>query len=155
MKRLAQTLVVDTAARRILLAYHTMGDYAGSYTGFLGEVRDDESAAATSMRIAREQSGIDLVGPQLRAIFRFSSADWETVDEYEYYVESYAGSPRESAEVRPEWFGIDDIPFTQMPADDALWYPGFLNGVRQRGSFRFASGENALLHHELYEVEEL
>ena len=38
--------------------------------------------------------------------------------------------PRASADWRPRWVHEDCIPYGQMPVDDAVWYPPFLEGKR-------------------------
>jgi 8-oxo-dGTP diphosphatase len=34
----------------------------------------------------------------------------------------FSGTIAESEEMKPEWFGADEIPFTKMWADDIYWY---------------------------------
>lgn len=155
MKRLAQMLIVDAAAARLLLAFHKTGDMQGYYTGFLDELLEDEEPMNGARRITMEQCGLTVEQTELRAVFRFSAQDYPGADEYEYYTSSYGGELSESENVRPQWFGLEQIPYQQMPADDALWYPSFLAGKLQRGSFHFGPGMKELLHYELFEVDDL
>ena len=46
---------------------------------------------------------------------------------------------------RLAWFKQDEIPYSQMPADDAIWYPPFLNGQKMRGFFNFDAEEDPTL----------
>ena len=154
-KRLAQMLVVDVAAGRILLAFHKQGDMQGCYTGFLDELLEGETPESGAVRITTEQCGLIVELAELRAVFRFTGEDYPGADEYEYYTSSYRGTPREGVQVRPQWFELDQIPYELMPADDALWYPPFLAGKLQRGSFHFGPGMKELLRHQFSEVDEL
>ena len=153
-RRLAQMIVVDRAAQRILLGLHTSGRWQGAYTGFLDEVGFEEEPAAAAVRITREQAGIIVPPGEHRATFQFNSEAWVSAQEFEFLVESHAGQPQESDTVRPEWFALQSIPYEQMPADDALWYPPFLAGKRMRGHFDFAPDGKTLLRHRMEEIED-
>lgn len=57
-------------------------------------------------------------------------------------------------EMRPQWFESDKIPFSQMWADDILWFPLMLQKKKFVGYFKF-QGHDVILSHTLEEVEEL
>lgn len=57
-------------------------------------------------------------------------------------------------EMRPQWFECDQIPFSQMWADDILWFPLMLQKKKFVGYFKF-HGHDVILSHKLEEVEEL
>ena len=152
---LAQLLLVDPEQSRILLAYHKNGEFEGVYTALLDNVNEQEEPHDAAVRIALELAGIHAQDLTLRAVLKFSSPAYETVDEYEYHSCNYHGTPREGERVRPEWFAFDQIPYDQMPADDAIWYPPFLEGRLQLGSFHFAADQQTLEHHSLEVVDSL
>ena len=152
-RTLAQMIVVDRAAQRILLGLHTSGIWQGNYTGFLDEVGPEEDPASAAVRITREKASITVPPGEHRATFQFNSEAWESAQEFEFLVESHSGQPQESGTVRPEWFALDAIPYARMPADDALWYPPFLAGKRMRGHFDFAPDGTTLLRHHVEEIE--
>ncbi len=54
---------------------------------------------------------------------------------------SFEGEPTTTAEARPEWFAIEDVPYDRMWEDDRYWLPGVLEGKTVRGEFRFEGGE--------------
>lgn len=58
------------------------------------------------------------------------------------------------AEMRPQWFETDKIPFSEMWADDVLWFPLLLQKKMFRGYFKF-QGHSKILSHTLDEVEAL
>lgn len=153
--RLAQLLLVDPQESRILLAYHKTGDFEGAYTGLLDTVKEQEDPRDAVRRIALALAGIRVESVDLRAVLEFSSPAYETVDEYEFHSDAYEGTPRECDQVRPEWFALDRIPYERMPADDAIWYPTFLAGGLQVGTFHFASDQQTLEHHTLTQVDSL
>lgn len=57
-------------------------------------------------------------------------------------------------EMRPQWFECDQIPFSQMWADDVLWFPLMFQKKKFVGYFKF-QGDDVILSHKLEEVEEL
>lgn len=153
--QLAQMLIIDRVAQRILLAYHKAGNFAGYYTGFLDKVHENEQPEAAARRITLEQSGVTAGPSELRAILTFTAPGCETADEHEFYTEQFSGTPQETETRRAEWFDLNAIPYNNMPADDAIWYPPFLDGRLQRGTFHFDEEMVDLLEYELTEVEKL
>ncbi len=40
-----------------------------------------------------------------------------------FVADVWRGKPKESEEMRPEWFPVEKLPFEQMWADDPVWLP--------------------------------
>lgn len=57
-------------------------------------------------------------------------------------------------EMRPQWFDCHQIPFSQMWADDVLWFPLLLQKKKFVGYFKF-QGHDVILSQSLEEVKEL
>ena len=140
---------------RILLVYHKTNEMSGYYTGLLGEVNENEAPQDAAVRIAQNMCGISVQIADLRAIFEFTFDDSDVENEYQYYTTQFKGQPQATDHIRPEWFDIDKIPYSLMPADDAIWYPPFLDGKLQRGKFHFTRDYKTLLQYEVYEVDTL
>ena len=155
VRRLSQTLVLDPASNRVLLGLHKTGPFVGNYTGLIGYVHDSEACEAAARRIALELVDVVLGPLELGAVFRFTTQSTDPADEYEFLCTEFTGRPIETASMTPAWFSLEQIPYNQMPADDGLWYPGFLRGQRLTGSFDFVRGKNELLSHQLEVVSEL
>lgn len=58
------------------------------------------------------------------------------------------------AEMKPQWFEIDRVPFDEMWPDDFLWFPLMLKGAKFQGYFLF-QGHHNILKYNLEEVERL
>jgi 8-oxo-dGTP diphosphatase len=43
------------------------------------------------------------------------------------FFADYDGEVRESDEMAPQWFALDDIPYNTMREDDKIWLPELLN----------------------------
>jgi hypothetical protein len=53
----------------------------------------------------------------------------------------------------PTWFPLSEIPFSQMPADDVVWYPPVLEQQRcLTGAFVFSARK--MVKHVLQDVSE-
>ena len=62
--------------------------------------------------------------------------------------------------MRPRWFYIDEIPFTEMWPSDTCWLPLFLKGKKFKGKFLLDKPSTKeyssnILEQELKEVERL
>ncbi|MFA7385980.1 MAG: NUDIX domain-containing protein, partial [Candidatus Paceibacterota bacterium] len=58
-----------------------------------------------------------------------------------YFSESWEGEPRESEEMKPEWFSVEKIPFKKMWPDDIFWLPEVLKGKLLRAMFVFKEND--------------
>ena len=152
-RQLSQAIIVDRDARRALLVYHKSGRWKGFYTGLLDEAAPGEAPATAAARIAQSHVGITPGSLSHRATFIFSSEAWGRAREFEFLAEAHSGEAVESDTFRPEWFDLASMPYGQMPADDEIWYPLFLDGKKMRGHFDFAPDGQTLIAHEIEEVK--
>jgi len=56
------------------------------------------------------------------------SSSLKELEFHVFLVTSFTGQPIETAEMRPRWFHINDIPYDQMWVDDRFWMPLVLAG---------------------------
>ena len=155
MLQLAQTLVIEPAQEKILLVLHKQGEFEGLYTGLIGYTNEQESPEFAAKRIAKELCLIDLNEVQLRAHFLMQVENETDAEEFEYYCNSYSGEPGETQAVCPQWFHFDEIPYSQMPPDDEIWYPPFLAGAFLKGNFSFNRDMSRITSHTLKELQSL
>ena len=66
--------------------------------------------------------------------------DWDAVV-HVFRATEYAGTPEETDEADPEWFPVDDLPFSEMWPTDREWLPVVLDGGTFRGRFVYEDGE--------------
>ena len=76
--------------------------------------------------------------------FRFESHPEEMFEVHVFRADTFAGEPRETEEMRPRWFRLEDIPYDGMWEDDRYWLPFFLEGKKFRTGFLFDSNEHLL-----------
>jgi 8-oxo-dGTP diphosphatase len=135
-------LLTRDGGRQVLLGHKKTGLGAGKIVGLGGHVEEYESPAEAAAREVKEEAGIHVTAAALVEVAHvtflfpvrprwdmvvsiFTSADW-------------AGEPAETAEIRPEWFGVTDLPLDRMWDDAKYWLPRVLAGERVRATFSYA-----------------
>ena len=142
MKETTLCLLVDgDPPRRVLLGLKKEGFGAGRITGFGGKVELGETLREAAHRELHEETGL-LVSPgDLQSVgelvFLFPKRPAWSQRVHVFLSRSWIGDPQEGREMKPAWFGVDDLPFGQMWQDALFWLPRFIAGERIRGSFVF------------------
>lgn len=104
-------------------------------------------------REVMEEAGIKIHNPVKLGILDFEFPHTGLhIENHVYKVREFEGEPIETEEMRPEWFNIDELPFSLMWRDDPYWMPMFLKDKKFKGKFVFDENENILDHH-LEEVQ--
>ncbi|XP_068002770.1 oxidized purine nucleoside triphosphate hydrolase [Melanerpes formicivorus] len=149
------TLVLVVQPPRVLLGMKKRGFGAGLWNGFGGKVQPGESIEEAARRELLEESGltVDTLQKMGQITFEFVGNS-ELMDVHIFRADDFHGEPTESDEMRPQWFQLDEVPFNQMWADDAYWFPLVLQRKLFRGYFKF-QGQDTILEHTLEEVEEV
>ncbi len=128
---------------RVLLIEKRRGLGEGWYNGPGGKLEGDETPLECAIREVREELGIDVDPAKTEKAGELTftlDGDGHTFC-HVYRTDEFAGEPTASPEARPEWFGIEDVPYDRMWDDDRLWLPGVLEGDTVVGEFRFEGGE--------------
>ncbi|XP_045135082.1 7,8-dihydro-8-oxoguanine triphosphatase-like isoform X2 [Portunus trituberculatus] len=107
------------------------------------------------MKELKEEAGIDVPHQDVEKV-----ADLEFTFEGEktlmhvhvFLVKAFTGTPTESEEMRPRWFSMEELPFSDMWPDDPMWLPVVLRGGKVRAAFHFR-GHNDILSQRIEEVD--
>lgn len=149
------TLVFFIKDKQVLLGYKKRGFGRERWNGFGGKVEPGESIEEAAKREALEECGLEISQLEKKAIHRFSFQENQDVLEvHTFWVSEWQGEPKETEEMRPEWFFFKDIPYATMWPDDILWLPQFLEGSCLKTSFLFGAGD-AVLEYDVQEVTTL
>lgn len=136
----------------MLLGMKKRGFGEGRWNGFGGKVHEGEAIEEAAKRELTEEAGIFAEDLQKRGILEFTfQNNPEVLEVHVFCATRFAGEPAETAEMRPQWFSIANIPFERMWPDDKFWLPLFLEGKKFAGSFLFQDADT-LLNHELREL---
>jgi 8-oxo-dGTP diphosphatase/2-hydroxy-dATP diphosphatase len=71
-----------------------------------------------------------------------------------FFVKKFSGQPKETEEMKPEWFDVDKIPFDRMWPDDKYWLPFLLAGKKFKGEFLFDQNDR-VLNYNLQKIKEI
>ncbi len=140
---------------KILLGMKKRGFGVGKWNGFGGKVNPEETIEEATKREMLEESGIKVSKLKKRGIVEFKYHDDSKIHEVHIFkAGEFKGEPIESEEMRPQWFEINEIPLTEMWADDKYWMPLFLKDKKFKGTFLFGE-EDVILENVLEEIDEL
>lgn len=130
----------------VLLIWKKRGIGAQQYNAPGGKIEPgDASPRAAAKREVREEVRIEVDDLEKAGELAFFFGDTPFMYGYVYRTSRYEGVPEETAEARPEWVAIDEIPYDRMWADDRHWVPLMLEGNRVAGRFRFDADGDELL----------
>ncbi|ADY02459.1 short-chain dehydrogenase/reductase SDR [Vulcanisaeta moutnovskia 768-28] len=149
-----ETLVYVVKEGKVLLIRKKRGLGAGYYNGIGGKVEDGENVVSAAIRECREEVGITPRNLEWMGLLEFWNYEDDRVESvhfvHVFLARDFDGTPRESSEAEPIWFGIDEIPYNNMWEDDIMWLPKVLSDKRVYGRFEFDRWR--LIKSEVYEV---
>ncbi len=123
---------------QVLLGMKKRGFGAGRWNGFGGKIEAGESIEQAARRELDEEVGVKDGELQEAGYLEFSFANDDTVLQVHIFrLTAFSGEPAESEEMRPQWFSVAEIPFSQMWSDDEYWFPLFLSNTPFAGEFLF------------------
>jgi 8-oxo-dGTP pyrophosphatase MutT (NUDIX family) len=146
-------LVRGNPPGEVLLGRKKAGFGAGKYGGFGGKVEAHETVTTAAVRELEEETGIRVsendLQPMGRLTFLFPAKPaWSQVV-HVFLVSKWDSDPVESAEMSPDWFAMNQIPFEQMWQDCAHWLPRILSEERIRATFTFQADNETIEKQEI------
>ena len=108
----------------VLLGMKKRGFGAGRWNGFGGKVQKGEAIEKAAKRELHEEAGIKVKKLEHMAVLDFAWQEKpEILEVHIFKGHGITGDPKESDEMKPQWFHRDVIPFHQMWPDDRHWFP--------------------------------
>lgn len=158
-----QMLTLSYALKRsggeseILLGLKKRGFGKGRWNGFGGKVDDGETTEGAAVREFFEETGLMVKQSDLEkvAIVDFYFRDGKELRVYAFFTYTWTGEPKETEEMRPQWFAFKDIPYDDMWVDDIHWLPRVLKGEKISGSVWFGKTDEEIEKMEWKEVHSL
>lgn len=145
------TLCVVHQEPKILLGLKKHGFGEGRWNGFGGKVKAGEAIEAAAKREVEEEAGIVPKEIKKRGILEFAFlGEPEILEVHVFSANDFDGEPRESDEMKPQWFHVDEIPYGGMWPDDRHWLPLLLAGKNFSGKC-LLDGHDTILDFNLQE----
>ena len=120
------TLLFLVDENRVLLIEKKTGHGMGKINAPGGKWDIGESLWACARREMREETGIEAQPLGCAAELRFVERDGPQWLGYVFVARQFTGTMTETPEAKPFWCDLQDIPYQQMWADDAIWLPEVL-----------------------------
>lgn len=155
------TLCMVIKEKEILLGMKKRGFGVGKWNGFGGKIEENETIEEGAVRELKEEIGIGATEIEKVGIINFSVLDDPvSLEVHVFKVLKFIGEPIESEEMRPQWFSLEAIPFSEMWPDDIYWLPIVLNGKLFTGNFLFdkpidSKYLDTIIKYDLTEVDTL
>ena len=144
MKKI-MTLCIIQKDNKVLLGLKKRGFGMGNWNGFGGKVNDGESIESATKRELFEEAGITVNNIERVGVIDFSWKDKEDILEVNIFkAVDFTGLPKESEEMKPQWFLVNNIPYEKMWSDDKYWMPMFLENKKFKGNFIFDEKNNVI-----------
>ncbi len=150
------TLILVRDGDKILLGKKKRGFGAGRYNGFGGKLIPDETPVESVERELLEEAEIKVqniikIG-EITFYLNKNENEGEVHFVHVYLGKDIIGEPKETEEMVPEWFSIDQIPYKDMWPDDVYWYPYALKEIPFSGYCKFNGDNTTIIEHNFKEV---
>jgi 8-oxo-dGTP diphosphatase len=150
MKEATLCIPMDVSKQRILLGMKKIGFGKDKYNGFGGKIEAKETILEATIRELDEECGLIASPVNLfllgKSVFLFPfKPEWDQIV-YPSIVTDWEGTPKESNEMKPEWFSLrNHLPSDRMWEDDQYWLPYVLRGMYVTGCFIFAENDGTTI----------
>ena len=124
----------------VLLIRKLKGMGRGLLNGPGGRVDPGETPVEGAIRETQEELQIKPLGVKEAGILNFQFTSGYSLRCHVFTASNYDGTPSRTPEAIPLWVDEREMPYSQMWADDRIWYPLILQGRYFEGRFLFDSG---------------
>lgn len=149
------TLLFLHRENQILLAMKKRGFGAGLWNAPGGKADSGETPLQAALRECQEEIGVTPLNPYEAGYVQFFMPDDPAFEHrcHVFVATEWEGEPRESDEMRPEWFELEHIPYSDMWPADKIWIPHMLTGELFEGVVNLSTAE--VISYELRTVKKI
>lgn len=147
MKKMETTLLLLRRENEILLAKKKRGFGTGKYNGVGGKIESGETVEDAMIRECIEEIHVTPTKYEKMGtieFIEFVKNEKTNLTFHLFVATSWIGEPKESEEMKPKWFKLDEIPYNEMFIDDSYWLPIVLEGNKVKAFFEFDEDWNLL-----------
>ncbi len=130
----------------------------GKWNGAGGKKQEDETVIETAVREVHEEIGVKVREEDLEKCAEISygktdDPNWG-MDVQIFITRTWKGELKESEEMKPDWFELEDIPFGEAWQDLVHWLPRILAGEKLKAAFIYKEDGDTIESMEVLEVRE-
>ncbi len=122
------TLLFIVHDGQVLLIHKKTGHGAGRINGPGGKLEPGEGVVACAVREVYEEVGLDVHDAEVAVEMRFVERNGPQWLGFALRATRFSGTLVETAEARPFWCPLAEVPYERMWPDDVVWLPGLLEG---------------------------
>ena len=157
LRTINTTLVLLLKEGKVLLGEKKRGFAKGTLNGIGGKQDPGESIEEAMIRETQEEIGVTPIDYSKIGHIHFNL--WYKGEHVNmclsiYTCTKFTGKIKETEEMIPNWYNVNDIPYEKMLADDLLWFPMALKGQKFVGDVKFDK-DMKMLHHDFKQVQNL
>ena len=140
------TLCFCLDGNQVLLAMKKRGFGAGKWNGYGGKVQGNESPRKAAVRELKEESGLVTHEKNLEqvALVRFCFDEKPVFKCHVFLIREWQEEPKETEEMRPQWYQVSQLPFKEMWVADVKWVPLVLAGEKIEVEVNFNADGSAV-----------
>lgn len=149
MKELETTLLFLRKENKTLLARKKKGFGLGKWNGIGGKLEPGEIPEQAMIRETEEEIFVTPIEYKKVGIINFIeyyNDELVSNNMHVYIATKWDKTPKESMEMLPEWFKIDNLPWGDMFKDASFWLPLILEGKKIKAHFEFDKDWNVVEH---------
>ena len=140
MEKLETTLLYLRKDDEILLAKKKRGFAKDKYNGAGGKIEYGETPEEAMIRESQEEIAIIPIDYEKVGTIEYDEyykGKREEILVHVFISTKWKGEPKESEEMSPKWFNINNLPYKEMIGDDPYWLPTVLEGKKVNAFFKF------------------
>lgn len=150
------TLLFLVKDDKVLLAHKKRGVGQGYWNGVGGKLEPNETWDQAVIRECQEEICVTPTEFKLRGILDFDfhhNGERQLMYGQVYVCSKWEGEPKETEEMRPEWFDIDRLPLEQMWDDDRYWLHELLACKTVNAYFKLDEKDKVIEHRVEFDKE--
>jgi 8-oxo-dGTP pyrophosphatase MutT (NUDIX family) len=143
---------------QIVLGMKKTGFGKGNYNGFGGKLEHGEAPEEAAARELYEEAGVLASKSDLekKAVidFNFPFKTEYSQRVHVYFAGRWFGEPRETVEMKPEYFDMNAIPYGKMWDSDRIWLPQLIAGKKINAFFVWKEDNKTVDTYMIYEIKD-
>ena len=140
---------------QVCLAMKKRGFGQGMWNGSGGKPELNETVEMAAKREVQEEFLVKIIELEKRGEISFVlREEGKQILMHTFLATKWNDDPKETEEMRPQWFSIDEVPYKEMWASDQEWLPEILSGKKIRAEYSYDHEGGKVESRILSEIED-